>query len=967
MKLGNTWRTRHRRAVTTLLIPLIFTTFHLAPATTFYNMLTDSENTVTEPPVMLQSGTAGSSTIYTNNTSASVTVSASATTFHPNGYSVVAGSYGSGSTPSSVSAVDSNYFVVDSVGSGTSDSSYHPLTYNLVGGTGYVSGSVDNLTSDDDIYMTFQSYLTQETNIEDAADSDLSDVDQSSDKGSHSNFSAEQSGPDASYDVLTESMTVSNWWDMSYLYRRRLNITTTPALPAGYSVSFTLDTTGAGFQDDGDDLRVVYWNGTGYEELDRANETSFNDANTEIWFATVSQIPSGGYDDNYYVYYGNPSALNPPANRSNVYLWWDDFSSNTLSRYDLAKWVDIHGADTYYATPTYDAANERVTFDTGDNYASDMYPKGINVSDALICVTFWADLNYPTDATIALISRLNNPGIGSTHYYYHFSHGSYTSPGGSYNSWTNGERNTLMYSPPSNTYWVFNQVHNLTYAAYGTSHKLWFDEKPDDTPLASATHSGDTSPGRWGWAPAQVRGWVDDLLIRRYVEPEPTVSVGAQESQNYELDLEVQWTNVDFSEANEVLCIYGGAMGSEDIRVDVWYSNAWSNVFIDLSAGWNNVSVGQYLTSSTLTIRFKGGVETSDTVQDTWQVDVSLLHVWTREYTAEVEFQGGSNLYDWTRLNWTAVTSWTVDSVQVTLQLYNYTGQFYPGSGDGYISYTSGTANADQTGNQIVTSNPEDFRNATGGWKMKLKGVKLTDTQFDLKVDLVETASTYYSEYTASTEFLFDDITDNQSPSLNFTVVSHNSADGASVTIQVWNYTTSSYVTGGQGYVSYASTGGNVTKYLNITINPSSCLNGPNARIKITSVHSATVPFQQYVNYVRLLQKPKQLSYDYVLNIQNQVADPWKVRLKTFSQTSLGRLLNCTIYFKNGTQQIVVLDGFYSQDTGGWADLAGSGSIHIAVDVSAEFLGTSQIWVYLEVLKPSTTTRMSLVILFRID
>ncbi len=248
-----------------------------------------------------------------------------------------------------------------------------------------------------------------------------------------------------------------------------------------------------------------------------------------------------------------------------------------------------------------------------------------------------------------------------------------------------------------------------------------------------------------------------------------------------------------------------------------------------------------------------------------------------------------------------------------------------------------------------------------------MKGVKLTDIQFDLKVDLVEAASTYYSEYTASTAFLFDDITDNQSPSLNFTVVCHNSVDGAVVTIQVWNYTTSSYVTGGQGYVSYTSTGGNVTKYLNITVNPASCLDGSNAKIRITAVLSTPTSFQQLINYVRLLQKPKQLSYDYVLNIQNQVADPWKVRLKAFSQTGLGRLLNCTLYFKNGTQQIVVLDGSYSQDTGGWADLAGSGSIHIAVDVSAEFLGTSQIWVYLEVLKPSTTTRMSLVILFRID
>ena len=31
-------------------------------------------------------------------------------------------------------------------------------------------------------------------------------------------------------------------------------------------------------------------------------------------------------DNNYYLYYSNPSAANPPANNRNVYLWSDDFN-----------------------------------------------------------------------------------------------------------------------------------------------------------------------------------------------------------------------------------------------------------------------------------------------------------------------------------------------------------------------------------------------------------------------------------------------------------------------------------------------------------------------------------------------------------------------------------------------------------------------------------------------------------------
>ena len=107
------------------------------------------------------------------------------------------------------------------------------------------------------------------------------------------------------------------------------------------------------------------------------------------------------------------------------------------------------------------------------------------------------------------------------------------------------------------------------------------------------------------------------------------ISVNYTSVSNCELDLEVQWTNVDYNEANEELCIYGGTMGSENIMVDVWNGSAWQNLFADLTGGWNNVTVTSYLTSPTFTIRFKGATETSDSTQDNWAVDATLLHVWS--------------------------------------------------------------------------------------------------------------------------------------------------------------------------------------------------------------------------------------------------------------------------------------------------------------------------------------------------
>ena len=121
---------------------------------------------------------------------------------------------------------------------------------------------------------------------------------------------------------------------------------------------------------------------------------------------------------------------------------------------------------------------------------------------------------------------------------------------------------------------------------------------------------------------------------------------------DYTMDLEVQWIDLPYLLLNGNLSIYGGIMGDEDIKVDVWNGTGWETVLMDLSSGWNNVSVTDWLTSSTLTIGFKGGNETGDTSEDTWQIDVALIHIWydggeSYELDLEVQWTGA----DYTRTN----------------------------------------------------------------------------------------------------------------------------------------------------------------------------------------------------------------------------------------------------------------------------------------------------------------------------
>jgi len=165
---------------------------------------------------------------------------------------------------------------------------------------------------------------------------------------------------------------------------------------------------------------------------------------------------------------------------------------------------------------------------------------------------------------------------------------------------------------------------------------------------------------------------------------------------NYELDLEVQWTNVDFDESNEELCIYCGTMGAENITVDAWNGTAWNNVFTDLSSGWNNVSVSTYLTSSSFAIRFKGGTETSDAAQNSWNIDAALLYLSTFAETA----------YDYVL----RVNNTVTDSSEVRLKKYSNSSI---GRLQNCTIYFRNSTNANST--QIVIENGS-FSQTEGSW-----------------------------------------------------------------------------------------------------------------------------------------------------------------------------------------------------------------------------------------------------------
>jgi KaiC/GvpD/RAD55 family RecA-like ATPase len=108
------------------------------------------------------------------------------------------------------------------------------------------------------------------------------------------------------------------------------------------------------------------------------------------------------------------------------------------------------------------------------------------------------------------------------------------------------------------------------------------------------------------------------------------------------------------------------------------------------------------------------------------------------ESASEVEFTGTSNTDVWSQVVWTVDSAWDTANIIVIMQLYNWNTSSYPASGDGYIAYTSSaTPNTDENQTKTITNNPQNYRDASGNWKIKIKGVKSTQSPFDFKADLI--------------------------------------------------------------------------------------------------------------------------------------------------------------------------------------------------------------------------------------
>jgi len=220
--------------------------------------------------------------------------------------------------------------------------------------------------------------------------------------------------------------------------------------------------------------------------------------------------------------------------------------------------------------------------------------------------------------------------------------------------WRNGGSWTLLVTTTTANTW-----YNTSLALTSDTLTLQF---------LGGTETGDTTQSTWMIECSLIHVWT--------------------QSVNYELELEEQFTDCDYTHTFEELCIYMGAMNGETLSVQWWNStsNSWLTIIASLSSNqWNNVSVVDYLTSATFTIRFVDGTKENDLSQGTWQKDSCLLHTWTLGYNLNLRVldQGltdhiqGAYVYKDSDIktsdadgwaNWTEVSG----TVQIKVQYYGF-------------------------------------------------------------------------------------------------------------------------------------------------------------------------------------------------------------------------------------------------------------------------------------------------------
>ena len=477
----------------------------------------------------------------------------------------------------------------------------------------------------------------------DYADLDASDVDSSADKGTHSNFDNEKAC-DSSYDTLSEGNT-GGFGIMSY----RKNITINPNYVDGDLNNFPvlIDIYDSDLHNDvqsnGDD---IMFNDTSGNQLDHEIELfdqTYNTTHAHL-VGWVRANLTGDSDTVIQMLYGNPTC----GSQGNPTGVWDSNFEGVwhMNQVDASDSTSNNNSGTEAGGVTQTSSGKvdgADSFDGSNDYIKILHDNSLDLVNSFT-IELWMKPAVLTQTNRYVLSKLSGASDNTYSVLWEYTDNQIEFYSGAYTG-----------DAPRTGSGITISDTNSHYICYAYNGSIWKGFR-DNTNVFSLSKNFDLSPTNDdlffgdlnGGTTYNFNGVLDEIRISNIGRSTVWINttyycihyqtsfrnIGNEETgapTNYELDLEVQWTNVNYTRTYEELCIKTGTFsGSEDIQVRIWDStdSSWAPIMNLTANQWNNVSVMSYLTESTFTVQFLGGAESGDTGQDFWNIDCSLIHTW---------------------------------------------------------------------------------------------------------------------------------------------------------------------------------------------------------------------------------------------------------------------------------------------------------------------------------------------------
>jgi hypothetical protein len=205
----------------------------------------------------------------------------------------------------------------------------------------------------------------------------------------------------------------------------------------------------------------------------------------------------------------------PLASRDRVYLHWDDFEAPALSKWTVQSGAWARATDRARGGT---GALKYPAEGNGDRYLL----ANPGVSEADVFLEAWWNIDNTGAADFSQFTRFQPGGTVKLYETNLENNAGWNLAWYNNGSWTEHAPNV---SAPTQDVWI-----RIGYSIVGATARVWRDGVAVLNPTTAQLYPAPLyGPGNVGFRKWNIGGaglWIDDVTLRRYTEPEPTVSVG---------------------------------------------------------------------------------------------------------------------------------------------------------------------------------------------------------------------------------------------------------------------------------------------------------------------------------------------------------------------------------------------------------------------------------------------------------